>query len=296
MSLLSPCAHGYETDPYTNRHLDVADSLAAMDAKVNEALDEVAASWRGGEDEWALVMAVYRKVGGVHWVDKLERWAMESPDVEKIDVSRAESMVAEFPPLAGRVAFIFGFGPTIRVGGVYFGTDKIGHFFSQGRKFYGRYRRHGDEARAAKRSVLTERGLFGRLSTGVYSNADIVANYEGHRFYHGLLHDGVVADKSALFRWEDGKPVRQRRFTWADHVNPFWDELLNPNAYGAGLVPVAKKRMLRLCDDFRRRPDRYRLPNAEALFERYRHIGVVDTSDMRAEAVLERHCPKPTDG
>ena len=292
VALAAPPHHGYETDPYAKRHLDVADSLEVLDAKVNDALDEIAASWRRGEDEWAFVMAVYRKVGGLHWVDKLERWAMNSPEVAKIPVARRESMVADFPLMAGRVAAIFGFGPTINIGGVYFGTDKIGHFFSQGRKFYGRYRSMGDEAKAARRSVLTEKALFGRLTTGVYSNADLVANYEGYLFYRGLFHDGVVAGKKAIFRWREDAPVKQRAFTWADHVNAYWDEALNANVYSAALLPYVKKRMLMLCDDFRRRPHRYRVADAEALFRRYQPIGVVDTSALRPETFLAENCEK----
>ena len=38
-----------------------------------------------------------------------------------------------------------------------------------------------------RRSVTTERGVFGALTTGIYSNADLVANYEGYRFYRGLF-------------------------------------------------------------------------------------------------------------
>ena len=291
LAVLAAPAHAYETDPYAKRHLDVADSLPVLDARVNDALDEIAASWRKGEDEWAFVKAVYWKVGGLHWVDKLERWAMRSPEVERIPVNRADSLVAEFPFWAARVAAIFGFGPTINVGGVYFGTDKIGHFFSQGRKFYGRFRASGDEAKAARRSILTEKGLFGRLTTGVYSNADLVANYEGYRFYRSLFHDGVVAGKTAVFRWQAGMPVKQRAFTWADHVNAFWDEALNANAYSRRLLPYVKKRMLLLCDDFRRRPQRYRVENADALFERYRPVGVVDTSALRPERYLAENCP-----
>ena len=292
-TLVALAPHAYETDPYANRHLDVADSLEVLNAKVNDALDEIAASWDKGEDEWAFVMAMYRKVGGVHWVDKLERWAIEAPEVAKIPVTREESLVADFPLLAGRAAAIFGFGPTINVGGVYFGTDKIGHFFSQGRKFFGRYRSMGDEAKAARRSVLTEKGLFGRLTTGVFSNADLVANYEGYRFYRGLFHDDVVAGKVAIFRWREGVPRKQRAFTWADHVNPFWDEALNPNVYSRRLLPFVEKRMLRLCDDFRRRPERYRVAGGDALFERYQKVGLVDTSWLRPETFLAKNCAPP---
>lgn len=294
-ALAAPSQHAYETDPYAKRHLDVADSLVVLDAKVNDALDEIAASWKRGQNEWAFVMAVYRKVGGIHWVDKLERWAMHAPEVAKLPVSRDESMVGDFPFLAARVASIFGFGPTIKVGGVHFGTDKIGHFFSQGRKFYGRYLSMGDEAKAARRSILTEKGLFGRLTTGVYSNADLVANYEGHRFYRSLFHDGVVTGKEAIFRWRAGVPVKQRSFTWTDHVNPFWDEALNANAYSPRLLPYVKKQLLRLCDDFHRRPERYRVQNAEALFARYQRVGLVDTSALAPERFLGENCARSED-
>ena len=302
-AVLTFAASAYETDPYTKRHLDIADSLSILDAKVNDALDEIAASWSRPPDrerETDLILAVYRKLGGIYWVDKLERWASEAPDVAKMPVSRDESFVGDFPLHAGRVAALFGFGPTINVGGVYVGTDKIGHFFSQGRKFYKRFRRSGDEAAAARWSTVTETGLFGRLMTGVRSNADLVANYEGYLFYRGLLHDGVVKDKPALFRWRDGRPQRQRRFTWADHVNAFWDEALNPNVYNPTLLRLAQQRLLTLCGDFLARPERYRVPNAAALLERYRHVGVKDTQWLAPTAFLGANCtaqaPAPADG
>ena len=288
-------AFGYEIDPYTNRDVDIADSLTVLDAQVNDALDDIAASWAGRNDEWRMVMAVYRQLGGLHWVDRLERWAINADAVEKIPTTRAQSVVREFPFHAARVAWLFGFGPTIRVNDVYIGTDKIGHFLSQGRKFYRRYRRSGDEARAARWSVVTETGLFGRLTTGVLSNADLIANYEGYRFYRSLFEDDVVPGKPAIFRWQeggDGGPVRQRPFTWADHVNAFWDEALNPNAYHPALLPYVKERLLRLCDDFARRPSRYETP--KGLFERYRHVGLRDTSELQPARFLATHCPQPS--
>lgn len=289
--LLAAPAAAYETDPYTNRHLDIADSVEALDAEVNAALAAIAAASAGQrESEEALVLAVYRRLGGVHWVDRLERWAIDSPAIAKIPNTRGESIIGDFPLFAGRVAVLFGFGPTINIGGNYIGTDKIGHFFSQGRKFYRRYRRSGSEGEAARWSVVTETGLFGSLTTGVRSNADLVANYEGYRFYRGLLHSGVVGAKPAIYRWEGGSLVQQRPFTWRDHVNAFWDEALNPNVYGSGLLPAVEERLLRLCADFRARPERYRV-DAETLLARYRHIGVRDTQWLAPARYLPVHCP-----
>ena len=290
--LLAIPATAYETDPYTNRHMDIADSIEALDARVNAGLAAIASAWteHQGERELALILAVYRRLGGVHWVDKVERWAIDSPAVAKIPNTRAQSIIGDFPLFAGRVAVVFGFGPTINIGGHYIGTDKIGHFFSQGRKFYRRYRRTGSEAAAARWSVVTETGLFGSLTTGVRSNADLVANFEGYRFYRSLLHDDVVEGKPAIFRWQRGAPVQQRPFTWRDHVNDFWDEALNPNAYGAGLMPAVRQRLLGLCEDFAARPERYAV-DAEGLLARYQHVGVTDTQWLAPANYLPANCP-----
>ena len=288
--VVAVATHGYETDPYTNRHVDISDCTPVLDEQVNEALDDLAASWTEGENEWRFIMALYRKLGGLHWVDKLERWAIKSDLVAKLPNSRKMSIYHGLPLYATRVAGLFGFGPTIKVNGAFIGTDKIGHFFSQGRKFYGRYLRKGDEARAARRSIITEKYLFGQLMTGVYSNADLVANYEGYLFYRSLFHDGIVADKPAIFRWEDGKPVKQRAFLWSDHVNAFWDEALNANRYDAWLLPHIHKRLIALCDQYLQNPSIYQMDNAEALFAKYRHVGVVDTSELHAGTFFARNC------
>lgn len=291
--LLAAAAAAYETDPYTNRHLDIPDSIGALDAQVNAQLAAIATEWPASrrQTEQALILAVYRRLGGVHWVDKVERWAIDSPQVAKLPNTRAESIIGDFPFLAGRVAVLFGFGPTINIGGHYIGTDKIGHFFSQGRKFYRRYRRTGSEAEAARWSIVTETGLFGSLTTGVRSNADLVANFEGYRFYRSLLHDGVIEGKPGIFRWQQGTLVQTRPFTWRDHVNDFWDEALNPNVYGAGLMDAVRKRLLLLCSDFAERPQRYRV-DAERLLAHYRHVGVTDTQWLAPAQYLPAHCPR----
>ena len=281
----------YETDPYTHRERTVADSLVVLDREVNATLDRIASSWSRGEREWRFVMAVYWRIGGPNFEDKLERWAMEAPEIERIEFKRGESLIDDFPALIARVARIFNVGPIINLNGVYIGTDKIGHFLSQGRKFYQRYRRLGDETLAMRRSVTTEAGVFGRWTTGVYSNADLVANYEGYLFYRGLFHDDIVAGKPAVFRWQDGKPVRQRRFTWADHVNAFWDEGLNPNVYHKALLPHVEKRLLRLCDDYARRPQSYRVPNAAELVSRYRNAGMRLNDALLPARFFSARCP-----
>ena len=71
--------------------------MSVLDAKVNADLDGIAASWSKGEDEWAFVTAVYRRLGGLHWVDKLERWAMEAVEVDRLVIERKQSVIRDFP-------------------------------------------------------------------------------------------------------------------------------------------------------------------------------------------------------
>jgi hypothetical protein len=286
-AFLSDAAHSYETDQHTGRGADIADSTVILNAKVNETIVEIVATWDKGHDELAVVDAFYRELGGRHWVDRLERWAMKSPDVERLDVGRYESIFADQPLYATRVAKLFGTGATIRVNSQLIGSDKIGHFISQGRKFYKRYLIFESEEMAAERSAYTERALFGQMSNGIYSNADLVANYEGHRFFRSLFEDNIIPGKPAILRWDNDSWVVQREFDWADHVNEYWDEALNINHFDAGLYKHMHETFVAMCPQYWERPELYTIVNEDALKAKYSHLQLRDTSELRLDSL----CP-----
>jgi hypothetical protein len=280
-------AFAYETDQFTNRDIQIADSTELLNAKVNQTLENIVADWDRGHDEMAVVNAIYHDIGGHHWVDKLERWAMKSDDVEKLDTPRYDSVFSGLPWYALRVTSFFGVGKTIRVNQQLVGSDKIGHFLSQGRKFYRRFRKSSSEVDAAVRGAYTERAIFGRFTTGSYSNADLVANYEGHRFYRSLFEDDIVPGKAAILRWEEDGWVMQRKYDWADHVNEYWDEALNINHFDALLYKHMHERLVSLCPNYWQDPQSYTIENEAPLREKYAHIGIRDTSELRLDSL----CP-----
>ncbi len=284
---LPAAAAAYETDQFTNRDEPIADSTELLNRKMNETIEGIVDGWKKGHDEMAVVDAIYHKVGGIHWVDKLERWAMKSDEVEKLDTPRYDSVFSGLPIYASRVTFFFGVGKTIRLNDQLIGTDKIGHFLSQGRKYYRRYSRSDSEAQAAKQSAYTERAIFGRVTTGSYSNADLVANYEGHRFYRSLFEDDIVPGKLAILRWEDDGWIIQRNFDWADHVNEYWDEALNVNQFDAWLYKHMHERLVSLCPLYWENPELYTIENEAPLRERYAHLGLLDTRELRLDSL----CP-----
>jgi len=282
MLLMAPSFGGaYETDQFHNRTQTIGDSTSIMNQKVTLAIAETITPWNGPRDEMKVVNGIYQKIGGKHWVDKLERFAMESSQVSRLDSPANDSIYYGHPVWATRVAFFFGVDETILINDVLVGTDKFGHFLSQGRKFYKRWLKVNDESRAAEHSAYTERAIFGQMTTGSYSNADLVANYEGYLFYRSLFEDGIVGDKPAILAWKQDHWIIQRPFDWSDHVNDYWDEALNINHFDKLLYPHMKTRLLTLCDDYRAYPELFLVRNEEELERRYHHLQLRDTSELR---------------
>lgn len=280
--LLAPAKAGaYETDQFSNRQEPIRDATSLMNYEVTQAIASVVIDTYGTHDKMKIVNGIYYKIGGKHWVDKLERFAMDSNEVDRLPTPPHDSIYSHQPIFATRVAGMFGVGPTMKINNVLIGTDKLGHFLSQGRKFYIRWQRMGDEAKAAEHSAYTERAIFGQMTTGSYSNADLVANYEGYRFYRSLFDDNFIPGKPAILAWDNDHWVMQRTFDFADHVNDYWDEALNINGYDALLYPYMKKRFLTYCDVFQDDPSLWTVHDEEALKYRYRNLQLRDTSELR---------------
>ena len=283
---LACCA--YETDQFSHRQEPISDSTVVLDAKVNATIADIVSDWHGPRDDWKFVMAVFHRLGGYYWVDKIEEWASESPDIQRLQTSRWDSIYQGHPLWASRVAGLFGVGSTIKLNNQFIGSDKLGHFFSQGKKFYRRYELTRDEALAAERSAYTERAIFGQMTTGVYSNADLVANYEGYLFYRSLFEDNMIPGKPAILAWQDDHWIIQRPFTFADHVNAYWDEALNISHYDKLLYPYMKPRLMTFCPDYQAAPELWVIEDEQSLQERYALLQLRDTSELRLSVL----CPQ----
>jgi len=264
----------YESDTYHYRLTKVADASRLLDAHVNEGLRQVVENWSGGEDHTGLARAIYWKFGGIHWVDHVEAWSMDNPDIQHYPQSRYQSIYRGMPVWATRVNFLFGIGKTLNVAGVMMGSDKFGHFFSQGNKYFRRQHKGFDHSAIVAKGVFAERWIFGQLTTGVYSNADLVANYEGWLFYRSLFEEDVIAGKPAIISWRSGKPYLQREFAWADHVNDYWDEALNPSYVVNAIAVRLKPRIEALCPEYDEEPTRFRARSEDELLLRYEHAGL----------------------
>ena len=95
---------------------------------------------------------------------------------------------------------------TVNLYGAQFGTDKIAHIFQQGYTYL-RICERGLAKGLSKEAAIkkandwgrrSERTFYGNLVSGVYSNADLAANFAGLRFYQNLTRAIVIGGESKL--------------------------------------------------------------------------------------------------
>lgn len=139
---------------------------------------------------------------------------------------------------------------TVYIDGVYFGTDKLDHFFSSGRRYtkvYNKARKKGLSHQEALikaiefgLNTIEERGVLGFWSSGAWSYADLESNYQGLNFALDFCQG-----KKPMVQNVDGKWQRVRAFDIRDYINPLWDEAFNNSFYAKprfrGVSKVLKK-------------------------------------------------------
>jgi hypothetical protein len=149
---------------------------------------------------------------------------------------------------------------TVKAYDVYFGTDKLVHFHSVGWSYYKDYRSHlkarcsPEEAvrkvvhRYSRADLLAETTLFGKIATGIYSNADLAVNLAGMKFFINFTEPVKLNDKvlepmvvrCGVF-WQLNQHVRPRSGWFASFVSDHWNEALNPNLYEFTMRPGIRR-------------------------------------------------------
>lgn len=142
--------------------------------------------------------------------------------------------------------------PTVRIYGTEFGTDKIEHMMQQGYDYYKIYKDEiaagGSPETATEKAVkwgrITEWTYFGMLVAGVYSNADLVANLAGMKFYMGLSQPVQLGSttRPAILSlqgstWTINRPQNLRDDLLKPFVSDHLNEALNPSVYAFTLYP-----------------------------------------------------------
>lgn len=269
-------ARAAETDQYYSWYVRVPDATEPLDERINkgfaEALREVnAASPESLSCGDVALRMLDKQFRTAVWfvVGATKDWGFPYRPASTTEFQEQYEQVSLY-----RYFGLFPFGvlipvdPTVRVGDVYLGTDKIGHFLTNGPRYwqvYTRTREQGatvDDAlqAAVDLGIEQEAGILGGVITSTFSYGDLEANFQGLELVRSWCEGGglVLADgEEHVVQGERtrGKAWRLTRpFSMKDWVNPCWDESFYPNAYSGPTAAGVKKALQGYCR-LRTRPD-----------------------------------------
>ena len=125
--------------------------------------------------------------------------------------------------------------PTININGIYFGTDKLSHFLGSGYLYYKKYLKilHSQGLSEKQKHIkiirqyglANENGIIGKKAAGIFSYADLEANYQGF-----LLALDLCNGNNPILHFTD-KKWQVRPVDMAKYINPNWDESYNSSTY-----------------------------------------------------------------
>jgi hypothetical protein len=196
-------------------------------------------------DEGALYRGIQRAIARPFVGHSIAETLNADPALPSRRVMMDESVYRDLEILDAVSVHLKDLSAVIALDGALIGVDKIGHFLVEGWGYYEIAVLDGKGIEAAMEwGEHTERTWFGLYTTGVSSHADLVADFEGMRFWMNLI--GRAPDPLAerrfgrrpyvkcsrgwtLFgkkKWRVAHDVEIERY-----VDPVWDEAVNCSSY-----------------------------------------------------------------
>ncbi|HAZ13472.1 MAG: hypothetical protein A2X86_13160 [Bdellovibrionales bacterium GWA2_49_15] len=236
VTLLSASGHGAEIDSFTPRFKKFPDGLPAINREVNKRIGKALEMANQVSSCNPLILEAL--LGGQllsPFYGQIENYANTSENVPRFRVLIDDSIYRNLPQFNFMLMSIgeslFGFGNVIHENRLLIGTDKFGHFFDEGHRFYGDLNSEATNLdEVLGQSESTEEGIYGRAVGGVKSYADLVANYHGMHFWSEMLQAKFKTGRRYL-KCVHEHWVQIRQFNFRDYVDPGWDEGVNCSEY-----------------------------------------------------------------
>ncbi len=231
-----------ETDQYLARAQPLEDSTQALNDHINGRIEDVLASVNKKSKPTST--SCKQLSGRIMWrfrllfIHQIEIWALQGnldvypPRSVSGQDYRDSSIFYDEAPID--LQLLIPLARSIQVDGITFGIDKLGHFVSLGHKYYKDYLSElesGLHPANAEIAVITkgfgtEEGMIGSSVSGVFSYADLEANYQGFRFVRSLCDGPKPRIRQSEGLWVLVQPIDIR-----EYVNPYWDESFNNSVY-----------------------------------------------------------------
>jgi hypothetical protein len=188
-----------EVDQFTTRFVPIEDSSEIINKIANEYLEK-SIQEANAEDAQCSEKVLYKKMRNYfanHKDGEITIFALESSLVKKIKLKISESI---FKYWSINTGYLIGkksadlsdvaLSPLIKMGDQVIGTDKLEHLFGRGFAYFTNYYlKNKTLEQTLKKGIFEEKTIYGGniLATGVFSYADLAANFNGMRFWNHVL-------------------------------------------------------------------------------------------------------------
>lgn len=235
-----------------------------------------------------------------HVFDQFNRWIIKDDSIPKIKTPIEQTIYRDFnvfqSPIQGGWARVVSdpTGSILNVAGFRIGNDKFEHFMGSGfRYFKSYYLNQKSLEETLDIGWRAETGAMGAIMTGVMSYADMMANFQGMRFWNHMLqqHDDVFGLNLGPYiicqnhQWVQVKPI-----DFKPYLNVAMDEGINCSKFRT--AKMTESVLFRLKEYEKQDPQgtSYACPlDSQALEEVYREFGPVAPSLIN----LDGHQPMP---
>lgn len=264
-----------EIDSVTTRRIALEDSRAAINVFVNARLRAGVANANQGyaesadiaADEFCNADSLYRELRKAIFDSNFLDWGLGGYNLDQqlrnalagtsYSLKLEDSIYRDIDYLEGFSLRLKELSDVVSVDAHLVGLDKLGHFFAEGWEYFEKSRKEGGTLQEALEwGRRQEAGKFGFATTGIFSFADLVANFNGWRFWRAVLGEGIDPLAGKVANWfarpyvacetqliasiTHRRIVRawdlNREFDIKDYIDGAWDEGNNCNSYADPLI------------------------------------------------------------
>ncbi len=269
-AFVSQVSFAAEIDSVTPRDLKLDNSLTLINEIFNERLEEGIQRANAKQDdiediekdEFCDEKVLYKELRKAIFQSFTASWGLKGYDLDKQLCSllaRQSYSLALNDSIYCDISYVEGFSlkmkelsDVVNINGHFIGLDKMGHFFAQGWQYFELTDYAKDNiGHALEWGKEQEAGKFGYSTTGIFSFADLVANFNGWRFWNKVLlkendplkgatanffnRPYVTCEIQIIASLKNRKIVKawesNSRFDLADYLDGAWDEGNNCNNY-----------------------------------------------------------------
>jgi len=272
-----------EIDSVTPRNIKLDNSLTIINAIFNQRIQEGVQKANAQqetvedidedidqyveEDEFCDENVLYTELRKAIYQSFTASWGLKGYDLDKqlrgllarqsYSLSLNDSIYRDIDYLEGLSLNLKELSDVVNINDHLVGLDKIGHFFAEGWQYF--ELTHYDDYdidQALEWGRQQEAGKFGYTTTGIFSFSDLVANFNGWRFWNKVLLNekdplkGVIAnffnrpyvtcETQIIASIKNMRIVKaweyNTRFDLSDYIDGAWDEGNNCNSYADPMI------------------------------------------------------------